>query len=113
MTELCGAKDGVTAAAAQAQIMGIKVLPDKAPDCSSLKTIVESVTRGCSNNDAKAVAILNFMRLAIYHQNYASEPGGIPTLKVITCYGWGVCGGQHAVMSSLWRQLGWGWRFVG
>ena len=31
----------------------IKVLPDKAPDCTSLKTIVESVTRGCQTNDER------------------------------------------------------------
>lgn len=108
-----GAPSAASKADAQALVCGIKVLPDRAPDCSSLKSIAATVTRDCANNDAKAVAILNFMRLATYHQNYASEPGGIPTLKVITCYGWGVCGGQHSVMSSLWRELGWGWRFVG
>jgi len=94
-------------------VTAIKVQPDKAPDCSTLKTIVESVTRGCANNDAKAVAIYNFILLSMYHQPYANENGGIPTLKVIHCYGWGVCGGTAAVMSSLWRELGWGWRFIG
>ena len=101
------------AARAAGAVAGITVLPDRAPDCSSLKAIAESVTRGCAVNDAKAIAIYNFMLLAFYHQPYASEDGGIPALKVITCYGWGVCGGTHAVQSALWRQLGWGWRFVG
>jgi len=91
----------------------IKVLPDKAPDCSSLKAIVESITRDCRTNDEKAIAIYNFMQLSHYHFAYPSEPGGLPVLKEINCYGWSLCGGLHSEQSALWRQLGWGWRFVG
>ncbi len=98
---------------AQSLVTGIKVLPDKAPDCSSLKSIVDTVTRGCKTNDEKAIAIYNFMRLTHYHRAYPSEPGGIPVLKEINCYGWSLCGGLHAEQSALWRELGWGWRFVG
>lgn len=94
-------------------VRGIKVLPHKAPDCSSLKSIVESVTRGCRTNDEKAIAVYNFMRLTHYHRQYPSEPGGIPVLKEINCYGWSLCGGLHAEQSALWRELGWNWRFVG
>jgi len=94
-------------------VRGIKVLPDKAADCSSLKSIVDSVTRGCQTNDEKAIAIYNFMRLTHYHRAYPSEPGGIPVLKEINCYGWSLCGGLHAEQSALWRELGWNWRFVG
>ncbi len=100
-------------AAAPATVHGIKVLPDKAPDCSSLKSIVESVTRDCKTNDEKAVAIYDFMRMTHYHYAYPSEPGGIPALKEINCYGWCLCGGLHATESALWRELGWNWRFVG
>ena len=88
-------------------VRGIRVLPDKAPDCSSLKTIVDSVTRGCRTNDEKAIAIYNFMRLTHYHRAYPSESGGIPVLKEINCYGWSLCGGLHAEQSALWRELGW------
>ena len=91
----------------------IKVLPDKAPDCSSLKSIVETITRDCRTNDEKAIAIYNFMQLAHYHRAYPSEPGGLPVLKEINCYGWSLCGVLHSEQSALWRQLGWGWRFVG
>lgn len=94
-------------------VRAIKVLPERAPDCSSLKSIVESVTRGCKTNDEKAIAIYNFMRLTHYHRAYPSEPGGIPVLKEINCYGWSLCGGLHAEQSALWRELGWKWRFVG
>jgi len=99
--------------AAPATVHGIKVLPDKAPDCSSLKSIVESVTRDCKTNDEKAVAIYDFMRMTHYHYAYPSEPGGIPALKEINCYGWSLCGGLHATESALWRELGWNWRFLG
>jgi len=101
------------AAKAPGLVAEIKVLPDKAPDCSSLKSIVESITRECKTNDEKAIAIYNFMQLSHYHFAYPSEPGGLPVLKEINCYGWSLCGGLHAEQSALWRQLGWGWRFVG
>ncbi len=91
----------------------IKVLPDQAPDCSSLKSIAESVTRGCTNNDQKAIAVYNFMQLTHYHRQYPGEPGGVPVLKEINCYGWSLCGGLHAEQSAIWRELGWDWRFVG
>ena len=91
----------------------VKVLPDKAPDCSSLKGIAETVTRGCKTNDEKAVAIYNFMILSQYHRAYPSEPGGVPVLKEINTYGWSLCGGLHSEESALWRELGWDWRFVG
>lgn len=94
-------------------VRGIKVLPDNVPDCSSLESIVQSVTRGCKTNDEKAIAIYNFMRLTHYHRAYPNEPGGIPVLKEINCYGWSLCGGLHAEQSALWRAMGWDWRFVG
>ncbi len=94
-------------------VAAIKVVPDKAPDCTSLKSIVDSITRDCKTNDEKAIAIYNFMQLSHYHFAYPGEPGGLPVLKEINCYGWSLCGGLHAEQSALWRQLGWGWRFVG
>ena len=103
----------VRAQGAAGEVKGIKVQPDQAPDCTSLKSMVETVTRGCKNNDEKAIAIYNFMQLTHYHRNYPNEPGGIPVLKEINCYGWSLCGGLHSEQSALWRELGWEWRFVG
>ncbi|MGA2496199.1 MAG: hypothetical protein ABSH20_00570 [Tepidisphaeraceae bacterium] len=94
-------------------VRAIRVLPDKAPDCSSLKSIALSVTRDCKTNDERAIAIYNFMILAHYHRQYPSEPGGVPVLKEINAYGWSLCGGLHSEESALWRELGWDWRFVG
>jgi len=94
-------------------LRGVKVLPDKAPDCSSLKSIVDSITRECKTNDEKAIAVYNFMILSHYHRAYPAESGGIPVLKEINTYGWSLCGGLHSEQSALWRELGWGWRFVG
>ncbi len=59
----------------------IKVICDQAPDTSTLKSIVESVTRGCKTNDQKAVAIYNFMLYAYYHRDYPAEPGGSAALS--------------------------------
>ncbi|KKL53200.1 hypothetical protein LCGC14_2277810, partial [marine sediment metagenome] len=91
----------------------IKVLADKAPDCSTRKSIIESVTRGCKTNDEKAIAVYNFCRLAYYHRAYPGEKGGIPALKMIHVYGWSLCGGQHTVLAALWRAAGWDWRYIG
>src|SRR5438105_1912367 len=90
----------------------IRVQPNLAPDCSSLKSIAESVTRGCKTNDAKAIAIYNFMQLAHYHRAYPTERGGLPALKEFNVYGWSLCGGLHMMQAALWRELGWRWRFV-
>jgi hypothetical protein len=100
-------------AAPAALVSKVRVQPDLAPDCTSLKAMAESVTRGAKNNDEKAVAIYNFMNLTHYHRQYPSEPGGVPVLKEINCYGWSLCGGLHSEQSALWRELGWKWRFVG
>ena len=95
------------------QVRRIKVAADRAPDCSSLRAIVESVTRGCKTNDEKAIAVYNFMQLAHYHQSYPGEAGGLGAIKEINVYGWSLCGGLHTVEAALWRELGWPWRYVG
>ncbi len=110
---LCVLTTFMCAGEADSFVRQIKVLPDKAPDCSTLKSIAETVTRGCKTNDEKAIAIYNFMQLSHYHRQYPSEAGGVPVLKEINTYGWSLCGGLHAEQSALWKELGWGWRFVG
>jgi len=99
-----------TGAAPPALVSGIKILPDKSPDCTSLKNIVESITRECKTNDEKAVAIYNFMQLSHYHRAY---PEGGPVLREINSFGWSLCGGLQSEQSALWRAAGWNWRFVG
>jgi hypothetical protein len=61
-------------AGAPGLVRAVKVLPDKAPDCTSLQAIAASVTRGCRNNDEKAVAVYNFMNLTHYHRQYLVYP---------------------------------------
>ena len=106
------AADPAPAAAAKVpgQVGNIKALPDKAPDCTSLKSIVDSITRECKTNDEKAIAIYNFMLLAHYHFAY---PEGGPVLREINAFGWSLCGGLQAEQSALWRAAGWNWRFIG
>ena len=91
----------------------IKVLPDKAPDNTSLKSIIQTITRDCKTNDEKAIAIYNYCMLTNYHFAYPTEPGGIPVLKEINTYGWSLCGGLHTVQSALWIEAGWEHRYVG
>lgn len=100
------AADPAAATAAQpaALVKCIKVLPDKAPDCSSLKSIAESVTRGCKTNDERLIAIYNFMIISHYHRQY--PPGG-PSLLWFNNYGWSLCGGLAGLQSSLFKEMGW------
>ena len=91
----------------------IKIVNDRAPDCSSLESIVDTVTRGCKTDDERVIAIYNFCRYDHYHHAYPNEPGGISALKLINVYGWGLCGGQHTVMAALWEAAGYKWRYRG
>ena len=91
----------------------IKITTDKAPETSSLKSIVESVTKGLKTNDEKAIAIYNYLIYNNYHFQYPNEAGGVASLKLLNVYGWSLCGGQHSMQSSLWREMGWKWRFIG
>jgi len=101
------------AAADDGKVHRIKILADKAPDFSSRKALVDSVTHGLNTNDARAIAIYNLGRYAWYHHAYPGEPGGISALKYLNVYGWGLCGGQHSVLCSLWEAAGFDTRFIG
>ena len=113
ITACVGAVLSVAVPAAAEPLKQVKVVCDRAPDCSSLNSIVDSVTRGCKTDDERAVAIYNFVRYVNYHFAYPTEPGGISALKLLNVYGWSLCGGQHAMLSSLWEAAGWEWRFRG
>ncbi len=103
----------VPLAAAAEPLTKVKVTSDRAPDCSSLESIVETVTRGCKTDDERAIALYNFCRYDHYHHAYPSEPAGISALKLVNVYGWGLCGGQHTVMAALWEAAGYEWRYRG
>ena len=95
------------------KVRQIKVIADKAPDNSSLKSIVQTVTRGCKTNDEKAIALYNYCRLMLYHRAYPNEKGGrIPALKLFNVYGWSLCGGLHTAEAALYREAGWEWRYL-
>src|SRR3954447_16767672 len=101
------------AAAAAAPLRDVKVTSDRAPDCSSLKAVVASVTRGCETDDERAVALYNFCRYAYYHHAYPSEDGGVGAVKMLNVYGWSLCGGEHTVLAALYEAAGWKWRYRG
>ncbi len=84
-----------------------------APDTSSLKAAVESVTTRQMSNDEKAIAIYDFCRLAFYHWAYPKEKGGIGPLKAVNVYGWSLCGGLHTVLGELYEEAGFKYRYRG
>jgi len=103
----------VAATALAEPVRNIRVVNDRAPDCSTLETLVASVTRECKSDDEKAIAIYNVCRYFYYHHPYPSEEGGIGALKMIHVYGWSLCGGQHTVLAALWEKAGFNWRYRG
>ena len=96
-----------------APLDNIKVVNDRAPDCSSLKAIVDTVTRDCRTDDERVIAIYNFGRYVYYHHACPNEPGNIGALKMINVYGWGLCGSQHTVLAALWEAAGYKYRYRG
>ena len=98
---------------AAAPLANIRVTSDHAPDCSTLKSIVESVTRECKTDDERAIALYNFCRYAYYHHAYPSEDGEIGALKMLNVYGWSLCGGEHTVLAALYEAACWRWRYRG
>jgi hypothetical protein len=91
----------------------LKLTSDRAPDTTSLDSLVASVTRDCRTDDERAIAIYNYLRYALYHHAYPGEPGGIGALKLINVYGWSLCGGEHTVLAALYERAGWQWRYRG
>ena len=105
------AQEAEKAKADDGKVHQVKVLTDKAPDFTSRKALVESVTHNAETNDEKAIAIYNVGRFAWYHHHYPREPGGVAALKMLNVYGWGLCGGQHSTLCSLWEAAGFDTRF--
>lgn len=101
----CGAQDG------------LRVTTDRTVDTGSLESIVRDVIRlrGAKTNDEKAIAIYDWLHETIFHQAYPVEkaPQSVGPLKVLRCYGWGLCGGQHTVLKALFETAGWTVRYRG
>jgi hypothetical protein len=105
------------ASATFAATQAIRVTSDRTVDTSSLEAIVADVVRlsGAKSNDEKAIAIHNYLHSTIFHNAYPNEksPQSVGPLKVINVYGWGLCGGQHTVLKSLFETAGWTVRYRG
>ena len=102
-----------TIASAAPPLRDVRVTSDRAPDATSLKAMVASVTRGCTTDDERAIAIYNYGRYAYYHHAYPSEEADIGALKMLNVYGWSLCGGQHTVLAALYEAAGYKWRYRG
>lgn len=98
---------------APAILRDIRVVCDRAPDCSSLGRLVESVTRECQTDDQRVIALYNVCRYLIYHHAYPTEKRPISALKLINVYGWALCGGEHTVLAALFETAGYRWRYRG
>ncbi len=113
----------VAAGRADAGIEGIVVDTDRSVNCTSLKTIVADVCKGCKTEQDKAIAIYDFMVRAVWmdwHSHrplemknitykgkrrdmlvFANDPG-----KYIVVYGFCGCGPQAGVQGALCEAAG-------
>ena len=117
MTRLIIAALGFLAAARLEAQEDLRVTTDRTVDTQSLESIVADVFRlsGAKTNDQKAIAIHDWLHHTIFHCAYPTEksPQSVGPLKVLNVYGWGLCGGQHTVLKSLFETAGWKVRYRG
>jgi hypothetical protein len=101
----------------RAAVENFKVTTDRSVDTTSLESIVRDVTAraGAKTNDAKAIALYDWLHEAIFHKACPEEtkPQSVGPLKVLNVYGWGLCGSQHTVLKALYETAGWECRYVG
>ena len=114
---LCSLTLVLLAGSALGAVDGFKVTTDRTVDSSSLESIVADVVRlsGAKTNDEKGVALYGYLNQVLFHNAYPNEKGpqSVGPLKVINVYGWGLCGGEHTVMKSLFETAGWTVRYRG
>src|SRR5580658_1160206 len=105
------------AGTAWAAVDACTLTTDRTVDSSSLESIVADVIRlsGAKSNDEKGVALYGYLNQVLFHNAYPNEKGpqSVGPLKVINVYGWGLCGGEHTVMKSLFETAGWTVRYRG
>ena len=105
---------GLATSSSAAPLADIRIVNDRAPDCSSIEALIASVTRECKTDDERAIAIYNAAYYLYYHHAYPSEASGdIGALKMLNVYGWSLCGGEHTVLAALWEKAGYKWRYRG
>jgi len=108
----------VLAAAEPAMAVGpghIVVTTDRSVNCSTLKTIADDVTKGCTTDQEKAIAIYNFLVRVLYMPYHSHRPlemvdGRLvfanDPLKYINVYGCCGCGPQAGVVGALMGAAG-------
>jgi len=102
---------------------GIVVDTDRSINCTSLKTIVNDVCRGCKTDQDKAIAIYNFMVRTIWMDWHSHRPLEMKNIsykgkrrnllvfandpvKYITVYGYCGCGPQAGVHGAVCKAAG-------
>jgi hypothetical protein len=99
---------------------GIVIDTDRSINCTSLKTMVDDICRGCRTDQDKAIAIYNFMVRTVWmdwhsHRPLEMQPDGRllfvnDPVKYIVVYGFCGCGPQAGVHGALCRAAGLGFR---
>lgn len=95
---------------------GIVIDTDRSINCTSLKTMVDDICRGCQTEQDKAIAIYNFMVRTVWmdwhsHRPLEMQPDGRllfvnDPVKYIVVYGFCGCGPQAGVFGALCEAAG-------
>ena len=102
-----------TGPAAAGEVKGIVVTSDKSVNCSNIKSMVADVTRGCTGDREKALAIFNFVVRMMWIPYDYDQPKEGPRLASVTDpvknlvnYGAGGCGIQQVIFATLLKEAG-------
>jgi len=78
---------------------------DRSPDTRSARTIVADLVRNGQTDEAKAVAIFNWLRRVVFHSG-PEEPMRHDFNLMINVFGYGSCYMQTHPLSHLYQQIG-------
>jgi hypothetical protein len=96
--------------AAKAALDEVWVRTDRTVDNSSLETIIRDVIKPDMSNEAKAIAIFNYMRRNVFHHKNTADSRD--PVKLVNILGYTLCGSQGTVCKALCKAAGFEARVV-
>jgi hypothetical protein len=75
-------------------------------DWYDAKSLAAEITRGCSTDEEKALAIWSWIRYRTYQRSPQDDNSALHPVRALNGYGYGICGHVAAWMKCLWTAAG-------
>src|SRR5271157_367976 len=75
-------------------------------DWYDAKSLAAEITRGCSTDEEKALAIWWWIRYRTYQRSPHDDDSALHPVRALNGYGYGICGHVAAWMKCLWTAAG-------